>query len=276
MIRDSSSLLSISLLVSLTQVAARIHDLSPYTPHCPSCGLILCTLHPAHHPCPSCLHPILSPAALARLLLRIQDDVDAQLAREQAARDEVERARIAAVQAQAAFPYLSGTKGSGIGTGVGSGPLAQPVPGPPGSEGRKVLTIGSKGKGKGKAKTTTLTTTYTRPTPTPSPQPGSSGANSNNKGDEIPSDIIPRPRSAPMEKNRTDKELDKALRWREEEDRPWGDQKVDKKGEGWNYLPLPVLAIGGEDQVGRRRKKKGMGTAQGGVGRDGRVVVGAA
>jgi hypothetical protein len=139
----------------------------------------------------------------------------------------------------------------------------------PREQGRKVLTIGTKGKGKGKA-TATLTTTYSRPTPTPSPGP------STPLEPQIPDDIVPRPRSAPLEAVKSEKELNKMLVWREGVDRPWGDMQKEKKGEVWSYVPLPVLVGGDEEQVGRRKGRKKGKASVAGIGVDGRVVVGAA
>jgi len=73
---------------------------------------------------------------------------------------------------------------------------------------------------------------------------------------------------------RGEKDLNKAMAWRETEDRPWGDMKLAKRG-GWTYMAPAVLELVEEDQIGRRRRK-GRENAQKGMGVDGRKVVGAA
>lgn len=74
-----------------------------------------------------------------------------------------------------------------------------------------------------------------------------------------------------MEAARVEKELAKTLKWREAEDRPWGDLKAAKKGTGWAYVEQQIVEVIEEDRVGRRKGRKGKGTA----GVDGRVVPGA-
>lgn len=190
------------------------------------------------------------------MILRVQNDVEAQMASEQAAREEEERRRADEVAAQAAFPYLS-SAGKASSQSKGQQPQDQA---------RKVLTIGGGakgGKGKGKA---TLTTTYMRPVAPATPS-------SANDQPAIPTDIVPRPRSPPLERARVEKELAKLLQWRKEEDRPWGDLKAEKKGEAWQYVPLPASGLmQDDDHVGRRKAKKKVK----GLGADGKVVVGAA
>ena len=228
------------------------HPLSTYTPACQHCGLILCTLHPVYAPCPSCHNPLLSPAQLARVLLRVQQDIDAQLTIEQAERDAVERERqqrLIAESGGGAFPTLGG------------GP-ARPTPVPaalPAQE-RRVLTLGAKGKGKGK---TTLTTTTIRPVSTPSPRPDT----------PPPDDIYPRPRSPPFDIVRVAKDLNKVLQWRAEEDRPWGNMKEKDKNR-LEYQELPISHFIEEHAVGRRKAAKQKKAE--GKGVDGRVVPGAA
>ena len=226
---------------------ARVHPLSSYTPHCSHCGLIVCALHAPHLPCPSCAQPLLSPAQLARLLLRVQSEIDAQLALEQAEREETERERLARLAAESgggAFPILPGGAHSRHTSG---------------EQGRKVLTLGGKA-GKGRA---TLTTTFTRSTPTGPTTP------------PLPTDIVPRPRSPPFEVGRIEKELSKVLAWRVEVDRPWGDLRADKKGEGWKYVEVVVPQSIMEDSEGRRKAARKKKPAKG-VGVGGRVVPGAA
>ena len=230
---------------------ARNHPLSRYTPHCPHCGLILCKQQRPHHPCPSCLRTLQTPAQLSRLIHQIESEVENQLAQEQSQAEAEERNRQESVLRA---------------SGGGSFPIL-PTSGPntvSHDAGRKVLTINSQ-KGKGKHPSATLTTTYSRP----SPVPGSS-----RQGTPPPTDLVPRPRSPPLDHTRGDKDLNKLLSWREAEDRPWGDVKLVKKG-GWSYQPPAVLELVEEDAIGRRRRK-GRENAAKGLGADGRKVVGAA
>lgn len=225
---------------------ARQHDLSRYTPQCTSCGLILCELQPPHAPCPSCARPTLSPQALARLLLRVESDIQAQLAlenekREQRARERRERAL--AESGGGAFPSLP----------------ANEAPRSAADAARRVLTISNaKGKGKGKAVLTTTKTVKKE-------------KEVHREEEEEGPEVVQRPRSPPLDPQRSVGELMKTLQWRIAEDRPWGDMKAVKRGEGWSYVEPMVIALPGEEGSGRRSKKK----SQKGLGVDGRVVVGA-
>ena len=225
--------------------------MSTYTPHCPHCGLVLCDLQPPYLPCPSCLQPLYSPAQLARLVLRIDSEIEDQLASEQAKRDALEREaqqRALEQSGGGAFPTLPGG-------GPGRGPAAV-------DNTRKVLSIGA-GKGKGKGKATLTTTTYR-----------SASASSTPAGPATPSipvDTVSRPRSPPLDPSRIEKEWNKVDSWRKEEDRPWGDLKADKKGEVWTYVELPLSHWIEEDSEGRRKAAKKKGRGEGG-----RVVPGAA
>jgi len=241
------------LVNSILTRTARNHTISTYTPHCPHCGLVLCSLHKPHHPCPSCHNTLHTPAQLARLINRVQGEIDDRLALELAEREDQERARLDRLAAESVFPVLA----SGNST---------PVSQPQSDGGRKVLTIaggggGGGGKGKGKSRSTaTLTTTYTRPSPNPTRPPTPPAE-----------DIVPRPPSSPLDSMRTEKELNKVLSWRENEDRPWGDMKGVRQG-GWVYSERVVLELMEEDKVGRRKRKKD----EKGLGVDGKKVVGAA
>ena len=128
-----------------------------------------------------------------------------------------------------------------------------------------MLTVGKGGNGKA-----TLTTyTYTNAQP----------ASSTTAEVETPqpTDIVSRPRSPPQEAARIEKELKKAVSWRVAEDRPWGDMKADKKGEGWRYVEAMVPESIMEDsegrrKAGRRKKKDEKGL---GMGMNGKAVPGA-
>ena len=242
-------------MVILLTIPAQNHPLSTYTPTCQTCGLIICSLHPVYAPCPSCQSPLLSPAQLARVLLNVQQDIDAQLAIEQAEREAIERERRERLLAESgggAFPTLSG------------GP-PRPIPVPSAAQERKVLTLG-KGKGRGRGAILTTTTYRSAASATPSPAEPVTPP---------PDDVVSRPRSPPFDADRIANELNKMLEWREENDRPWADKKNEKRGEGWSYVELPVSHSIEEDVEGRRKaarnKKKGEGK-----GVDGRAVPGAA
>ncbi|WVQ78010.1 hypothetical protein IAT38_000091 [Cryptococcus sp. DSM 104549] len=228
---------------------SRIHPPSPYTPLCQSCGLIVCALHPAFLPCPSCSQPLYTPAQLSRLILRVETDLEDQLDNEKVAAEAAERAHQAELMAAAgggAFPTLPG-----------AGPGSSSSAGGPGGQARKVISIGANPKGKGRA---TVTTTTYRTAPPPSarrpPTPP-------------PTDIMPRPPAAPVDNAKVQKELQKLLKWREEYGRPWGDMKADKRGDGWRYQEMEIVVIRDDEGVGRRKAAK----MKRGAG--GRVVPGA-
>lgn len=228
--------------------AARVHPLSEYTPHCGHCGLVLCELHPAHSPCPSCRLAILNPSQIARLLQRVQADMEEQLAHEQGEREQAERGRLARLAAESgggSFPVLSQRPDS-----LGPDVL---VP----SQARKVLTIGKSSSGRAQVTSTTYTrTTSSASRPTTPP----------------PSDIVHRPRSPLIDRVRGEKELDKVLRWRSEEDRPWGDLTGEKKGDLWAYVPDEIPVFIEDGTSGRRREAKKRGEAR--MGKGGRVIPG--
>lgn len=190
----------------------------------------------------------------------MEGDVAAQLVREEDERehaDQLRKERLLAESGGGAFPSLPGGPGGGR-----AGPSAADVT-------RRVLTIGKPAKGKGKGKATITTTTYTSVPMTPS--------SSSNPGTPAPppDDTIPRPRSPPLEAKRVAKELAKALAWREDNDRQWGDPKAERRGEMWEYIPPLLIELPGEEGTGRRRRANNKKKAASGTGMDGRVVVGA-
>lgn len=231
-------------------VPARVHELSKYTPQCGACGLILCAMQPPHATCPSCARPTYSPPQLARLIKRVESDIETQLAHEQDERETKERERKEALLAASgggAFPSLPGN--------------APRQPAQP--QQHRVLTIGSIGK-KGKfARSTATITTKTKVTP--------SASTSHTPAEPEP-DTLPRPRSPPLDEKRVAKEWAKSAEWRKEHDRPWADPKLERKGEIWSYVEPTVVDLLSEEGTGRRRKAKKAKN----VGVDGRVVVGAA
>ncbi|GAA5879262.1 hypothetical protein JCM8547_006033 [Rhodosporidiobolus lusitaniae] len=93
--------------------AARLHPLSPYTPLCPHCSLVLCSLNTPSSPCPSCSHsPLLPPSSSASHIATLETRREALIEREKARvrreKEQAERER-AAIR----FPEL-GADYSGI------------------------------------------------------------------------------------------------------------------------------------------------------------------
>ncbi|OCF38491.1 hypothetical protein I317_07733 [Kwoniella heveanensis CBS 569] len=245
---------------------ARIHTLSSYTPLCQSCGLVICSLHPAHLPCPSCAHALSTPAQLARLILRLEVEIENQLAKEERQRQEAERERLARLAAEAgggAFPTLNGRVPTPV--------YRSNTPGAGAGGGRRVITIGGSGggagKGKGKGKSTITTTTY-RPSPSPSNATGSGTPASKSRAKTPPpSDVMPRLRYNPINPEKVEKEVRKLLSWREETDRPFGDIRAEKPKESgdltssstgcWKYKDMEVVHVRPEGEGdGRRRRAK--------------------
>lgn len=146
------------------------------------------------------------------------------------------------------FPSL--TVGSANATGTNNVPLGGA---------RKVISIGAKDKGKGRAMVTA--TTYRTGSSAPSPRPKT----------PPPENIMPRPRSIPVDQNKAEKELTKVLNWRKEEGRPWGNMKAEKRGDAMKYVGVDVIAMRHVDEntMGRRRRGKLK------TGEAGRIVPGA-
>ncbi|WRT67043.1 uncharacterized protein IL334_004009 [Kwoniella shivajii] len=229
---------------------ARVHPLSTYTPLCQSCGLVICSLQLPYLPCPSCSNPLSTPAQLARLILRIEGEIESQLAKEEREREQIERDRLARLAADAgggSFPTLPGSNTSQqqITTSVG---------------GRKVLTIASSknthGKG-GKGKSKITSTTYF---------PQSSSSTTSSRPITPPPETIPRLRMNPLDIQKIEKELKKLLNLRDESDRSWADLKPDKRNDGLQleYKELPVVHINPENTMGRRKKGKARKLGEGG------------
>ena len=156
---------------------ARVHPVSPHSPLCLICGLVLCDLNPPYNSCPSCLSPLLSQNSRDTLLARL----DAQLA-QTLDKEENERIRIQEQQRQAvgAFPTLTGA------------PIPLSVPKPQVPQQYKVLSLNSKTK---KAMITTV-----RPSP-----PSSSATTPNPKPEEVdegPVRVPPPPHDVAFSKSR--------------------------------------------------------------------------
>ncbi|KAG9036895.1 hypothetical protein FS837_001577 [Tulasnella sp. UAMH 9824] len=126
------------------------HGLSHYTPNCPHCGLVLCTLHNPAAPCPFCQSPLLSPNDRNIVLVKLLAEKEEILRKEEIFRQreeyELQQLRIVA-SGGGDFPTLGPKGGSGTST-----PHERPPPTPEPPTARKVLSLGGKGGG------TTLTT----------------------------------------------------------------------------------------------------------------------
>ncbi|EIN09388.1 hypothetical protein PUNSTDRAFT_66025 [Punctularia strigosozonata HHB-11173 SS5] len=134
---------------------ARIHPLSPYTPICRGCGLIICRLNLPNYACPHCTSPLFSDGQQGALISRIDAEIAKQLAAEHAER---ERLLQEARQAAGAFPTLQDQSSSDI-----DRPSVAPLR--PAQETHKVLSLGAKGT-KGKkvvVQSYTISTTPPRP-----------------------------------------------------------------------------------------------------------------
>ncbi|KAF8812891.1 hypothetical protein BYT27DRAFT_7158930 [Phlegmacium glaucopus] len=84
---------------------ARVHSLSPYTPICRSCGLIICSVNPPQYCCPHCVKTLTTDTQRESII----NQIDLQLASTVA--QEVEQRQRAIEEARkviGAFPSLSG------------------------------------------------------------------------------------------------------------------------------------------------------------------------
>lgn len=137
---------------------AQTHKLSPYTPLCVSCGLILYELHPPYRNCPftPCGQPLLTPQARTVLIQTLNDKIVAMIEAEEIKRRREEEERR---QAAGAFPMLAPSSSLHV-PGTSGKPRTPP---PPSSNTpHKVLSLTQKGA--------VLTTTVRKTTPTPSAQ----------------------------------------------------------------------------------------------------------
>lgn len=201
-------------------------------------------------------------------MAKLYTEIEEQLSKEQAVRDQREQARRERMLAESGgghFPTLNGK------------PIISTAANKP--EARKVLTLGgAAGKGKGKARATM--TTYSTPassslSPLPSNGPSPSPANGSVPR---PTEItVGRPREGPFDAKRIEKEWSKTVAWRKESSRPWGDLQANKTEEAWVYKPKPELELMMDDEeIRRESRRKKMSLASQGIGLDGRLVPGAA
>ncbi|KAF9480383.1 hypothetical protein BDN70DRAFT_920562 [Pholiota conissans] len=110
---------------------ARLHTLSPYTPLCQSCGLILCSVNLPQYSCPHCGSIMMTPASRESLIAQLDAELASTIAKEIAER---ERAVEEAQRAVGAFPSLMPSS---------SPSLAQPHPQapPPAKQTHKVMSL---------------------------------------------------------------------------------------------------------------------------------------
>ncbi|EIW58826.1 uncharacterized protein TRAVEDRAFT_58921 [Trametes versicolor FP-101664 SS1] len=114
---------------------ARMHALSPFTPICRACGLILCELNLPNFACPHCGGALLTQAAKDSLVESLETRITETLAKEE---EERQRAIQQARSAEGAFPTLSAAA-SRAGT---PGPDPQGIH--PVNQTHKVLSLDSK------------------------------------------------------------------------------------------------------------------------------------
>lgn len=117
---------------------ARIHSLSPYTPICRQCGLILCLINTPFYACPHCETSLLTSDSRETLISRVENEISETLSQEE---QERQRAAEEARQTAGAFPTLSGApprpSDQLLGGSLQSHPVNQP---------HKVLSLNTKTK----------------------------------------------------------------------------------------------------------------------------------
>jgi len=106
---------------------ARVHSLSPYTPICRSCGLIICSINLPQYCCPHCMKTLLTDVSHRESIIH---QIDLQLASVIAQEaEQKERALEEARKVVGAFPSLSG------------GSPAPEIPPPAAPQTHKVLSL---------------------------------------------------------------------------------------------------------------------------------------
>ncbi|KAF9465514.1 hypothetical protein BDZ94DRAFT_1189355 [Collybia nuda] len=98
---------------------AREHALSPCSPLCNSCGLILCSVNLPQYACPHCASPVVTVTVRNSIVIRLESQISETIAQEKRDREKkLEEAR----QAAGAFPTLTGQteRSSGISPSLNS------------------------------------------------------------------------------------------------------------------------------------------------------------
>jgi hypothetical protein len=168
-------------------VEARGHPISPYTPICFRCGLILCNVNLPQFACPHCASPLVSPSERDTLIKRLENQIVDTLAKEAAER---ERLIAEARQAAGAFPTLSSTVQPNYSASSSSSSLHLLPPEPPV---HKVLSLNSKTK-------RPVLSTFTRKTSSPA----ASNAPSRNEVEDEPDRLPPPPKEVSFSKSHPD------------------------------------------------------------------------
>ena len=117
-------------------ISARVHNLSPYTPICRSCGLILCSINLPHYCCPDCLCPLTTAASRDSLISKLESEVASTIGKEI---EDKERAEKDTCRAAGAFPALPS-----------SAPQNKAISGdrtPRSNQSHKVMSLGGNNKG---------------------------------------------------------------------------------------------------------------------------------
>ncbi|KAF5372174.1 hypothetical protein D9758_004997 [Tetrapyrgos nigripes] len=216
---------------------AREDPLSPYSPICRTCGLILCSLNQPNFSCPHCSSSLLSEAQRSSIITRIETQISDVLAKEAAERERViEEARREAGAFPALGPAPSGkpsqsqyqprsmsSKGSNRST-------ATPSPQP---ETHKVLSLKGSGK-KGKAIISSYTPVASRPA-------SRSESEVENAEDEVTLRVPPPPNQVSFSRERPDPA------------RPWTNLR------GCKVRYIPDEKSSGNEESKSRQNKKGKG-----------------
>ena len=195
--------------------AARAHALSEYTPLCTACGLVLCSLHPPHRPCPHCAKPLLTPPARAALIVQLEEQRAHTLAEEATARErEVEEQRLA----EGAFPALKNLQLAGSGSG--------PAPGSAQQQQHRVISVDARTK---------RVKVESHSTPTPTRLPLGARGTLGEEGEEVGIDglLAPRVLPPPREVEYVRVQRGSATRW--------ADLKGDGVASGARYVAPPSL-----------------------------------
>ena len=210
-----------------TPSIARVHTLSPYTPICRNCGLILCELQQPHFACPHCVSPLLTPEARRTLEARLDAQIDETLEHEEEERQRaIEQARAAA----GAFPTLAASA-----SGVPPSTASDALTAHPTNQTHKVLSLNSK------TKKITVASYHS------SPVASRSASRESNRKDEVKPDtkrVPPPPTEVPFAKERRDH----------------GKSWANLKGGVVTYVPPPQSGAGGSSGEPKKRGKgKGKG-----------------
>jgi len=229
---------------------ARTHTLSPHTPQCAACGLVLCARNPPFRPCPytACAQPLLTAPARRALVAQLRAQAARVAADEEDARRRVEEERARAV---GAFPELGAGNSAAARSNVNNINNNKPIvaAAKPSSnytaaqqeqQFHKVLSLSGKGR---------VTATYTRISPSPS---STSIAKQDDQPPKEEVVRVPPPLEGPEYHKRAPSELNLKKRVFE-----------NFTGEGPVYVPLPKeekVTSDARGGPGRRRRPRNKGS----------------